>query len=587
MRQAPAAAGPEPQAGPGSRTEEGPTQSLAVVSDVNLANLGSLLRRAGDHGRSVHPRLLPFGEVIRPLLTEKPEAEGEGLFLWFRPESVLSEFHSLLQGRPLDSAKLDRELDDFLGLLEQAAGRFAFTLMASWTRPAWHRGLGMLDMDPVQGAAGTLLRLNLRLAERLRLVPGAFLLDAAPWLAAGDPSEAARMWYLAKTPFSRGTLSAAAQDVRAAIGGIRGASRKVVVVDLDDTLWGGILGDAGVQGLRLGGHDPIGEAYVDFQRSLKELTNRGVILAVVSKNDESTALEAMRSHPEMVIRPDDLAGWRINWRDKARNVAELAEELNLGLDSFVFIDDNPSERGRVREALPEVLVPEWPDDPLRFAATLHSLRDFDQPSLSLEDRNRAQMYVAERRRKTAKASVGSMDNWLQSLDIRITVEALSPSNLPRAAQLLNKTNQMNLTTRRLSEAELEAWASQPDHNLWTFRVADRFGDYGLTGILSVVRGEGTEETPGKVRLLDFILSCRVFGRQVEETMVHLAAAAARAAGARHLVAELVPTEKNKPCRTFFQERSGFTALSDTTFELDLSNPVDPPDWVTLVVESAE
>ena len=564
------------------------TQSLAVVSDVNLANLGTLLRREGDHGRpAVHPRLLPFGEVVRPLLTEKPEAEGEGLFLWFRPESVISEFHALLQGRPSDPVKLDREMDDFLEILEQARGRFAFTLMASWTRPAWHRGLGLLDMDPVQGVAGTLLRLNLRLAERLGSSQGAFLLDANSWLAAGDPSEAARMWYLTKTPFSRGTLNAVADDVRAAIAGIRGFARKVVVVDLDDTLWGGILGDVGVRGLRLGGHDPIGEAYVDFQRSLKELTHRGVILAVVSKNDESTALEAMRSHPEMVIGPDDLAAWRINWRDKARNVAELAAELNLGLDSFVFIDDNPSERGRVREALPEVLVPEWPEDPLRFVATLQSMRHFDQPSLSLEDRNRAGMYVAERQRKTAKASVGSLDDWLRSLDIRVIAEPLGPSNLPRAAQLLNKTNQMNLTTRRLSQAELEAWASEPANSVWTLRVEDRFGDYGLTGILSLVCGEEAEETQGKARILDFILSCRVFGRQVEETMVHLAATFAHAAGARQLVAELVPTEKNNPCRTFFRERSGFKALSDTTFELNLGNPLAAPDWVTLVVESAE
>ncbi len=556
------------------------TQALAIVSDVNLANLAAALGRApGDGSPAVRSRLLPFGDVVRPLLEETPHEEGEGLLVWTRPEGMLPSFRPLLDGMPVDPQALDREVEEFCDLLARAAERFAFTLVASWTPPPSHRGLGMLDLDPAQGVAGTLLRLNQTLARRVAELSGAFLLDAHRWLSAGDPSEAARMWYLAKTPFSRGTLAAAAGDLRAAIRGLRGRSRKVVVVDLDDTLWGGILGDVGRDGVRLGGHDPIGEAYADFQRALKALTHRGVILAVVSKNDEDTALEAMRSHPEMVLRPDDLAGWRINWSDKARNVAELAQELNLGLDSFVFIDDNPSERGRVREALPQVLVPEWPADPLRYAVTLRAMEVFDQPSLSGEDRARARMYTAERERRAARSSVGSVEEWLRSLEIRVTAEPLSSASLPRAAQLLNKTNQMNLAPRRLTEAELESWADDPAHNAWTLRVEDRFGDYGLTGLVSLSVPDVASEP---ARIVDFILSCRVFGRQVEETMVHLALEEAKARGAGEVVATLVPTERNAPCRRFWEDRSGFEVGPRDDFRRSLTSPYPCPGFVTLI-----
>ena len=189
--------------------------------------------------------------------------------------------------------------------------------------------------------------------------------------------------------------------MKAALRAVRGQSRKVVICDLDDTLWGGIVGDAGWENLRLGGHDPVGEAFADFQRELKALTRRGIILAMVSKNTEAVALEAIEKHPEMQLRKDDFAAWRINWDDKAQNIADLMEELNLGLDSAVFLDDNPVERARISEALPEVLVPNLPRDKMLFASTLRKLNCFDSATVSSEDRKRAAFYNAERDRRTS------------------------------------------------------------------------------------------------------------------------------------------------------------------------------------------
>jgi FkbH-like protein len=393
--------------------------------------------------------------------------------------------------------------------------------------------------------------MNLRLAERLD-GSSVYVLDAQRWIdAAGQHATRARPWYLGKIPFSQTVFSEAALDVRAGLRGIRGQARKLLVLDLDDTLWGGIVGDLGWQNLALGGHDAVGEAFVDFQHRIADLAKRGIALAIVSKNEESVALEAFRSHPEMVLKLEQISAYRINWRDKAQNVAEIAKELNLGLQSVVFIDDNPAERARVREALPEVYVPEWPEDKTEYVPTFLSLRCFDVPRISQEDLERTRMYAEERQRETAKATVGSLDDWLQSLGLVVRVEKLGASNLVRTTQLLNKTNQLNLRTRRLTEQELLDWANTPRHEVWAVSVADRFGDAGLTGILGIAARDD-----GALEVFDYVLSCRVMGRRVEETLLWLASERARALGCSRVVAPFIATKKNMPTKSLF-DRSGF------------------------------
>jgi FkbH-like protein len=307
---------------------------------------------------------------------------------------------------------------------------------------------------------------------------------------------------------------------------------------------------------------------------VKNLTRRGIVLGIVSKNEEATALEAIRRHPEMVLREEDFVGHKINWRDKAQNILELVTELNLGMQSVVFIDDNPVERARVREALPEVFVPEWPEDKHLYRSALATLRCFDSPTLSKEDAERTALYAAERKREQLQASVGSMDEWLLSLQLRVRVEPLRQANLSRTSQLLNKTNQMNLSTRRLTESELTAWATGPGRSLWAVQVEDRFGDAGLTGIVSV---EIVDEI---AKIVDFVLSCRVMGRKVEQAMVHVAVEHARAGGARHVEALLIPTAKNKPSLAFWQA-SGFSSEDDARFIWGAENRYALPEAIRL------
>jgi FkbH-like protein len=336
------------------------------------------------------------------------------------------------------------------------------------------------------------------------------------------------------------------------------------------------VGDVGWQNLALGGHHHLGEAYVDFQHALKSIQNRGILLAAVSKNEEQVALEAIRKHPEMVLTLQDFAGWRINWQDKAQNILDLLTDLNLGPQSAVFIDDNPVERARVKESLAEVLVPDWPKDPLLFPATLLGLRCFEMPSLSREDLVRTPLYLSERRRRELKKTVGSAAEWLARLDMRVKVEDLQAANLQRATQLLNKTNQMNLSTRRMSETELMAWAAARHRKLWTLRVSDKFGDAGLTGIVSV------EIQDRSAQIVDFILSCRVFGRKIEEVMLLTAIDYAQSLGVKEVYARYIPTAQNKPCLDFFKGLAPRFQQQGECFIRDRKAPFSAPEHIELV-----
>src|SRR5262249_42813455 len=229
---------------------------------------------------------------------------------------------------------------------------------------------------------------------------------------------------------------------------------------------------------------------------------------------ESIALDAIQRHPEMVLRREDFVSWRINWNDKAQNILELVQELNLGLDSVVFIDDSPAERARVHQALPDVLVPEWPSEKMLYVQALSALDCFDTAALSKEDGQRTEMYAAERRRNVLGNSVESAEEYMSALKLEVIFEGLTRANLARTVQLLNKTNQMNLATRRMPESEYLSWSKRQANHVFVFRVVDRFGDYGLTAIASFTADEGT------ALVEDFVLSCRVMGRGVERAMLH-------------------------------------------------------------------
>lgn len=542
-----------------------------VIADFNAANFAAYLTNSDAEPAVRATAATHGGSGWRDALQD---AAGQQLaVVWTSPGAISPAFAELVERGAAPIAAILDDVDEFAERLEKLAGRIPQVLVMTWTVPRFAAAFGSLAMREGAGLTNVVMRMNLRLAERLEGIRGALLIDASTWIGRQRTPEEAKLWYAAKVPFRNEVFRSAARDVKSALRASRGAAKKLIVLDLDNTLWGGIVGEVGWQGVRLGGHDAVGEAFVDFQRMLANLANRGILLGVVSKNEEAVAIEAIESHPEMQLRVRDLAGWRINWKDKAANIQELTEELNLGLGSVLFIDDNPAERARVREALHEVLVPEWPASPLLYVDALLALGCFDTVAVTEEDRARRAMYEAERSRN-AELDHLSMEEWLRRLDLRVDVEELHDRNAPRAVQLLNKTNQMNLSTRRLDHGELAAWLADGERRFWTFRVSDRFGDAGLTGLASADR------SGSRVVVVDFVLSCRVFGRYIEHAMLHTVAEWARESGATELVAEYLPTPKNTPCLRFLQT-SGLLSEADRIFRWDLSQPYPPPANVRL------
>lgn len=548
-----------------------------LVSDFNVDLLGRYLQ-ADKSLPECSVVVAPYGQVFQSLNEQPaPNPDRFGL-VWTRPEGAIPTFSRVLEGEKVDAARLFIEAAEFAEQLKRAAKNYRVLFVANWVRSMKDRGLGALDWAG-DGHAYLLAKMNVLLAEAVRSTSNIYVLDASRWLEAAQPNARdPKYWFAMKTPFTEGVFETAARDIKAAIRASTGSSRKVIAVDLDNTLWGGVVGDDGWENLNLGGHDHNGEAYVEFQKALKVLTRRGIQVVLVSKNDENVALTAIGNHPEMVLRKQDIAAWRINWNDKAQNIVELAQELNLGLQSFVFIDDNPAERGRVRESLPEVFVPEWPKSPTKYAEALRSLDCFDQPSITEEDRSRTQMYVDERNRRENVIKFSSTEEWLDSLNIEITVARIRGSNIKRAVQLLNKTNQMNLAGRRLVETELDHWiAEKAGREMHVLSVADRFGDLGLTGIISW-------ERQGRViSIVDFVLSCRAMGRKVEETMLHLAWKAARAAQADEILAHAVPTKRNGPCLEFWR-RGGFNEVEPNVFRWNPDTEYPKPACVNIKID---
>ena len=552
--------------------------ALYLVADFNAENLAGYLIN-DPQLPSVSASLGPFDQVPQTLSSSDPQfwLDKPNCLVWTRPEAVSARFAQRLRFESVTTEAIIEEVEQFANLLVETSARVKSLFVPTWCTPTHLRGLGLLDMRADAGIAHTLMRMNLRLAEGVSRSSNLFLLNTQKWVEeAGANAFNPKLWYLGKIAFGNKVFAAAAADLKAALLGIEGAARKLIVVDLDNTLWGDVVGEVGWEQIQLGGHDPAGEAFADFQRGLKALSNRGILLAIVSKNEEAVALEAIRRHPEMKLSLEDFAGWRINWNDKAQNLVELAQELNVGLEAAVFIDDQPAERDRIRQALPEVLVPDWPGDWSRYASALASLNCFDVPAVTSEDGRRTQMYAEQRQRKQFRTNFLSLQEWLDSLDLTLRIEELNESNLMRAAQLLNKTNQLNMSCRRLTGEELRLWAEQPACSLWTYHVSDRFGDSGLTGLSSLLIENG------KGQMVDFLLSCRVMGRGVEEAILHHVAEQAQERGMSELFGDYVETERNAPCRELLGQHLTLCQQTPNRYVLALPHKVPTPTHIRVV-----
>lgn len=341
--------------------------------------------------------------------------------------------------------------------------------------------------------------------------------------------------------------------------------KKCIVLDLDNTLWGGVLGEDGIEGIKIGGDYP-GKAFLYFQKALVELSQSGVILAVCSKNNEADVKECWAKNPYNIINEKYISSYRINWNNKADNIKEIAAELNIGLDSFVFIDDNPTERELVKQTLTMVEVPEFPEQPYNLANFADELTEkyFKVYSLTVEDKRKTEEYKANAERSKEQAKFTDMDSFIRSLEIKMSIQSANKMNLSRIAQMTQKTNQFNLTTKRYTENDLNTMLAD-DAKIWCLSVADKFGDSGITGAIIIKNGEIDE----------FLLSCRILGKGIEKEFVRQILFILKQAGLTELKAVYIPTAKNTQVKDFY-ENNGFKLVMEEsdgikTYSVDLSS----------------
>jgi FkbH-like protein len=374
-------------------------------------------------------------------------------------------------------------------------------------------------------------------------------------------------WHRAKQDISPAAAPVYGDLVARIIAALQGRSAKCLVLDLDNTLWGGVVGDDGLEGIVLGQGSAEGEAFVAVQRYAVQLAQRGVIVAVCSKNDERNAMEPFEKHPEMLLKPEHIASFVANWDDKATNIRRIAHNLNIGLDSLVFVDDNPFERTLVREQLPEVAVPEIPDDdPAAIPLILADAGYFESLAVTAEDRDRTAQYRANQERAALEQSAVDLPSYLRSLDMQLIAKPFDEVSLNRVGQLINKTNQFNLRTQRYTTEAVRAVMNDPAAFGLQFRLLDRFGD---NGIIAIVIGKIDDTSTCFIDT--WLMSCRVLGRQVEQATLNVVAQRAARLGARRMVGEYIPTAKNAMVADHFA-RLGFAPVGDDqrVYGLDLA-----------------
>jgi len=407
------------------------------------------------------------------------------------------------------------------------------------------------------------LELGLAAPPYLHLCDWEFLAHRLGGLAARDE----RSWFESKQPCSPALLVELAREAARLILSFKRAPKKVLVLDLDNTLWGGVVADDGLEGIELGDTSPRGEAFKAFQKYIVSLKQRGVLLAVCSKNDFAKAAEPFQKHPDMVLKLEDIVSFKANWEPKSENIRAMAPELNLGLDSFVFVDDNPAEIDIVRQFVPEVATILLGPDPSDYVAQLADSRRFEPRSITSEDVERTSQYRSDAQRKALEASVTDMASYLDSLQMEAVLSEFVPVDVPRLAQLINKSNQFNLTTRRRSEADVIGVLNDPQMVGYSMRLKDRFGDHGL---ISIVIGR----ISGQALEIDtWLMSCRVLKRGVEEEVLNELVRLAQARHCRSLRGTYLPTPKNEMVRDFYS-RMGFTLTSETETKREFALRLD-------------
>lgn len=531
---------------------------LAILGSATLVHLHSAIRvGAARRGVWVETYEGAYGQHVQEMLDP-----GSALHA-FRPDHILFAFDAR---RIVAGAKEGDGHSAAASTLREAwrlaKQTFGCSVLQQTVLPVFPSVLGENEHRLSDSRAGLVRRLNASL--RTMSDEEGVDLVALDTRAAQDGLDAwydPALWHRAKQEVKPAAAPMYGELVARLLAAKRGRSRKALVLDLDNTLWGGVIGDDGVEGVALGEGSALGEAFLEVQRYALELSKRGVILAVCSKNDPKNAIEAFERHPEIILKLSDFGAFVCNWRPKPDNLRMIAETLNIGLDALVFLDDNPFERTHVRTELPMVAVPEVSDEPATYPQAIADAGYFEAIELSEEDRARTAQYQSNLARESLRAEATNIDDYLKSLEMRMLWSRIDVANLRRPTQLINKTNQFNLTTRRRTEEEMTSFVQANSTLGVQLRLTDRFGD---NGVIAVVLGA---MNGGDLHLDTWLMSCRVLGRRAEAATLNVVAAQAAALGAKRLVGEFRPTAKNAMVEDHYP-KLGFASVSEIRVDDD-------------------
>lgn len=520
---------------------------VALVSSCTVHHLLPSVRMAAlRRGLRLEIYVNTYGQYLQDLLDTTSALHR------FRPEVCCFA----LDGHHLAELGVDGALDRMSACWHLSREHFSASVVQQTALPVFEAVFGANEHRLPESPMSQLGQINARLpamadAASVALFDANALAVTYGVDAIHDPA----LWYLAKQEIHPSAAPVWGDHLARIIAAMRGRSAKCLVLDLDNTLWGGVVGDDGVHELQLGKGHAAGEAYLDFQRYCLALKERGIALAVCSKNDEANALAPFREHSAMLLREQDIACFVANWHDKAANLRHIARTLNLGLDALVFVDDNPAERALIRQELPEVAVPEMPEDPAGFVRCLARAGYFEAVCCTADDLKRAEQYRSNAARATVRETATDMHSYLAGLEMQAHWSPFQENGLARIVQLINKTNQFNLTTPRVSEAEVRGWMADPCMKTWQVRLTDCFGDNGVVALMAA------RICSGECALTMLLMSCRVLGRRLEEELFNLLGTAAREAGAERITGLYRPTPKNGIVRDLLQ-KFGFERVMD-------------------------
>lgn len=536
---------------------------IGILSSFTINGLGeSLQAKCASHKIGCTSYMCGYNQYNQDILNSKSDLykfKPDVTFLFLDTRSVLGDlFYSPYKINEESRKKFIEETINKIINLSQTFTKNANSklVISNFTIPTYSP-FGIYEHKTEYGLKDMILDLNQKLNSFVKNEPSIFLYDFNSFITKFGETNVFdyRQFFIGDIKIALKFIPKLADELLSFVKPIVGKNRKCIVLDLDNTLWGGVVGEDGYEGIHLSSKSP-GNAYVEFQKHLLSLHERGIILAINSKNNEEDALKVIREHPDMILREENFASFKINWKDKVSNIKEIASEINIGLDSMVFVDDDPANREFMKKTLPEVLTIDLPNDPSFYSQTLMSLTDFNVMKITDEDKKRGQMYHQQLKRTNLLSNSNSLQDFLNELDIKVKIKEADDFSIPRISQLTLKTNQFNLTTKRYQEEDIRNFSKNNDFIVGSAEVEDKFGNNGITGVFIVKKNN-----PKEWKVDTFLLSCRVIGRGVEDAIMSHILNKAKEEKIEKVHASYIPTTKNKPCELFLDEY-GYTKEGD-------------------------